>query len=327
MANSYHLSSLFLPTSSSSPTATMQFAPTVTTTTARYEFINRASDPSPAESPSPSPKIKILVTLIPSVLLTLSFLFSVYYLFRRPLRELITSCRRRHFHCLMKRRTRRRRKWRRRERKLEDGYGPRHGWELLDHDLDLDLEDGDGEDVEEEEEYINPSTSGTESEMYCSSPASSGSEIGSSDLRYLSSSSDDDQDDNGISPNPSIRFRQKKDRVDGYASLPLQPISVPGLEPEAASSSSIPPTPLSKYFDPSTHRLRNEIVEPPSPLTPGWERRLRRRVHEGRGIGAWVDRMVDRAVKGFERMVEDDDDDHYRDGSSGGGYGRQPRTA
>ncbi|KAL2013605.1 hypothetical protein VTN00DRAFT_1130 [Thermoascus crustaceus] len=311
----------------------MQSALTVTTTMGRAEFpTNRASDSDPAESPSSSPKIKILVTLIPSVLLTLSFLFSVYYFFRRPLRELVTSCWRRHSHCLMERRTRKRKNWRRRERQLEDGYGRRHGWELLDHDLDLDLEDGDGEQVEEEEEkeYINLSTSRAESEMYYSSTAEPGSEVGSSDLRYLSSSSDDDQNDNEISSNPEIlshqkrkirRRRRRRRRSSGYSSLPLQPISVP--EPEAVSSSSIPPTPLAKYFDHSTHRLRREIVEPPSPLTPGWERRLRRRIHEGRGIGAWMDRMVDRAVKGFERMVEEDDNDHYRDGNSGSGYGQE----
>ena len=49
--------------------------------------------------------------------------------------------------------------------------------------------------------------------------------------------------------------------------------------------------------------LQDGIVIPASPIIPAWERRLNRRIEQGRGIGAWVDWVVDRAVLRYQGMV------------------------
>ncbi|KAI9930058.1 hypothetical protein MW887_011868 [Aspergillus wentii] len=62
-------------------------------------------------------------------------------------------------------------------------------------------------------------------------------------------------------------------------------------------------TVLSKYFDPDTSLLREEIMEP-LPPTPSWERDLNRRIDEGRGLGAWADRIIDRVARRFQSAME-----------------------
>ncbi|KAI9045376.1 uncharacterized protein KD926_008803 [Aspergillus affinis] len=58
-----------------------------------------------------------------------------------------------------------------------------------------------------------------------------------------------------------------------------------------------PPTPLAIYFNAQTTLIHPQLLSPAAPPTPGWERQLRRRIDEGRGLGAWKDRLVERTVR------------------------------
>lgn len=60
---------------------------------------------------------------------------------------------------------------------------------------------------------------------------------------------------------------------------------------------------LSKYFDPYTSILREEVLEPSVP-TATWERRMNRRIQYGTGLSAWIDWVVDKSV-GWVRKATD----------------------
>lgn len=61
-------------------------------------------------------------------------------------------------------------------------------------------------------------------------------------------------------------------------------------------------------FEMNTPDRKHEelIPPPPSPMLPEWEQDLQRRIQEGRTPGAWVDWMVDWAVRHFQARVESD---------------------
>lgn len=61
---------------------------------------------------------------------------------------------------------------------------------------------------------------------------------------------------------------------------------------------------LGKYFDPYTSILRDGALEPSSPAVATWERRMDWRIHHGRGLGAWIDWVVDRGTGWFQMVME-----------------------
>lgn len=61
---------------------------------------------------------------------------------------------------------------------------------------------------------------------------------------------------------------------------------------------------LGKYFDPYTAILRDGALEPSSPVVPTWERRMNWRIEHGRGLGAWIDWVVDRGTGWFQMVME-----------------------
>ncbi|KAH8423558.1 uncharacterized protein LDX57_001318 [Aspergillus melleus] len=72
----------------------------------------------------------------------------------------------------------------------------------------------------------------------------------------------------------------------------------PAPFPESTSQEQPPPlSPLSIYFNAQTTLIHPHLLSPVAPPTPGWERQLRRRIDEGRGLGAWKDRLVERTVR------------------------------
>ncbi|RJE23800.1 hypothetical protein PHISCL_03885 [Aspergillus sclerotialis] len=70
-------------------------------------------------------------------------------------------------------------------------------------------------------------------------------------------------------------------------------------------SSETSVSPLAKYFDPSASLLIEEVMEPKSPAVPAWERKLNRRIREGKGLRAWFDWAVDRVVGRVQKATED----------------------
>ncbi|PLB45954.1 hypothetical protein P170DRAFT_467136 [Aspergillus steynii IBT 23096] len=56
-------------------------------------------------------------------------------------------------------------------------------------------------------------------------------------------------------------------------------------------------SPLSAYFNADTSLIHPHLLSPTAPPTPGWERQLRHRIDEGRGLGAWQDRLAERTVR------------------------------
>ncbi|RMJ21012.1 hypothetical protein PHISP_08120 [Aspergillus sp. HF37] len=60
---------------------------------------------------------------------------------------------------------------------------------------------------------------------------------------------------------------------------------------------------LDKYFDPYTSILRPDVLDPAAPVAT-WERKMDWRIRHGRGLGAWVDWVVDRGVGWFQRVME-----------------------
>ena len=69
-------------------------------------------------------------------------------------------------------------------------------------------------------------------------------------------------------------------------------------------SSEASVSPLAKYFDPSTSLLFEEVMEPESPAVPAWERKLNRRIREGKGLRAWFDWAVDKVVGRVQEATE-----------------------
>lgn len=60
---------------------------------------------------------------------------------------------------------------------------------------------------------------------------------------------------------------------------------------------------LDKYFDPYTSILRADVLDPAAPAA-AWERKMNWRIRHGRGLGAWVDWVVDRSVGWFQKVME-----------------------
>ncbi|PLN81588.1 hypothetical protein BDW42DRAFT_168637 [Aspergillus taichungensis] len=83
---------------------------------------------------------------------------------------------------------------------------------------------------------------------------------------------------------------------------PLSNISNPPTRIETPPTSAHS---MSRYFHPDTGLLYDSVLEPPSPATPPWEREMRVRVVEGRGLRASVDRAVEYGVRWFETWMED----------------------
>ncbi|KAK1138364.1 hypothetical protein N8T08_002668 [Aspergillus melleus] len=74
----------------------------------------------------------------------------------------------------------------------------------------------------------------------------------------------------------------------------------PSPFPESTPQEQPPPlSPLSIYFNNNaqTTLIHPHLLSPVAPPTPGWEGQLRRRIDEGRGLGAWKDRLVERTVR------------------------------
>jgi hypothetical protein len=59
---------------------------------------------------------------------------------------------------------------------------------------------------------------------------------------------------------------------------------------------------LDKYFDPYTSILRADVLDPAVPVA-AWERKMNWRIRHGRGLGAWVDWVVDRGVGWFQKVM------------------------
>ncbi|THD00407.1 hypothetical protein EYZ11_000134 [Aspergillus tanneri] len=76
------------------------------------------------------------------------------------------------------------------------------------------------------------------------------------------------------------------------------------MERDRSSTSTGYCTPLAEYFDPYTSLLYDHLLDPALPPTPRWEWELRQRIDEGKGLGAWRDRLVERIVRWLQGVQE-----------------------